>query len=158
MADDALSQVEDEIRLAEAYLQQRSAPPSAATPPKLSEARRKEILAKLQDERRSLLERKKTPAFSDDLPWAASFMDTAARFPLPSPTQQPNTEDMSYDDDGMANDSDGGYDDGDDNMSFLKELQEGDDTLYFASELPTMLPRRPSTYVDDEDDVAPCPL
>ncbi|EQC34530.1 hypothetical protein SDRG_07858 [Saprolegnia diclina VS20] len=155
MADDALSQVEDEIRLAEAYLQQRSAPPSAATPPKLSEARRKEILAKLQDERRSVLERKKTPTVSDDLPWTTSFLDTAARFPLPSPTQQSFTEAIAYDnDDGKAydSDSDDGYDNGDDDMSFLKELQEGDDTLYFASELPATLPRRPSTYVDDEDD------
>ncbi|OQR85472.1 hypothetical protein ACHHYP_11799 [Achlya hypogyna] len=140
--DWSLWQVEDEIRQAEAYLQQAKAP-EPATPAKLSEARRKEILAKLHEEREQLRQGPAAEsARGDAKPWDmpdASFLDEAASFPLPSPRENSPRHGYSDGESDMtilawrltANADD-------DEMSFLKELQRdgGDDTLYFASELP----------------------
>ncbi|OQS04569.1 hypothetical protein THRCLA_03201 [Thraustotheca clavata] len=124
----SLRQVEDEILQAEAYLQQSVVPTPAPTS-KLSESRRKEILAKLNEERDAL---KKRPSSPKQELWDTSLnvLDTNADFPLPS---SPPFD--LYDQDQDEEMSESEYDD-DEEMSFLKEIQGNDDTLYFASELP----------------------
>ncbi|KAF0686322.1 Aste57867_21861 [Aphanomyces stellatus] len=151
----SLGQVEDELREAEAYLLQGPTKPLAVVAPSaMSEARRKEILAKLSAEREALRQRKLNPPSPvgaqeekrQPLPPFPSFMDSEAFFPLPFDHNDPPPR-LDADDG-----STGDYDDSDDgDFDFLKELQraDGNDSLFFASDIHS-LPAPPSAAFDDD--------
>ncbi|RHY10433.1 hypothetical protein DYB30_009623 [Aphanomyces astaci] len=84
----SLGQVEDELREAEAYLFQEAPKKETLTDtalPTMTEARRKEIIAKLNSERAALRQRKTAPpSADDDRTSSTSFLDATAFFPLPS--------------------------------------------------------------------------
>ncbi|ETV65677.1 hypothetical protein, variant 1 [Aphanomyces astaci] len=148
----SLGQVEDELREAEAYLFQEAPKKETLTDialPTMTEARRKEIIAKLNSERAALRQRKTAPpSADDDRTSSTSFLDATAFFPLPSLHQhsfESPSQFNSIDDKRCGGDSrdgnDGAYsgdeDDGDDSMYFLKELErsDGNDSLFFASDI-----------------------
>ncbi|ETW04639.1 hypothetical protein, variant 1 [Aphanomyces invadans] len=151
-----LGQVEDELRAAEAYLITPTALDKSATNLTMTEARRKEILAKLNAERTAMRQRKADGQQIDAVA-SSSFLNSTAFFPLPSLSAKPEFDSLDihdaddafeskrcHRDDGDAHRAFGSDDD--DSLTFLKELQhaDGDDTLFFASDIH-QLPPPPST-------------
>ncbi|RQM31088.1 hypothetical protein B5M09_005255 [Aphanomyces astaci] len=153
----SLGQVEDELREAEAYLFQEAPKKETLTDialPTMTEARRKEIIAKLNSERAALRQRKTAPpSADDDRTSSTSFLDATAFFPLPSLHQhsfESPSQFNSIDDKRCGGDSrdgnDGAYSGDEDDGSCCSILNQvvdqalffvavGDDSMYFLKEL-----------------------